>query len=279
MKITDLVAFPPADRVSGTFRRLSPLAQGNRYAALVLPARHVFVAVEWLGETQNGGLRQYFSNSSGDRWADARFALDTLGVGQATFARAVAVFPGGLPPSHPLARARATLDDAIGAALDALDDAIERGPLVDAVARYIVQHRDALAFIDRYPSGLKALDLEDDPAAFADFVRGADAEDVESAFVIVTWAAFLWRGTARLTEPQRRFLVAFDVLDEASCDGITGYQRTAAANPVMAADVLEELGATGLAAAVRAGDDEAVQPLRIDTAKALARAVKAMMAR
>lgn len=288
MKTIDLIALPPDERVTRTFRRLIPLAQGERYARLPLEARHVFVLAEWLGETHNGGVRQYFTNASGNRWSDARFAFDVVGAGGDTFARALAVFAGGAPPSHPSARARAANEDGIGASLDALDAAIDRDALIDAVARSIVQHRDVLSFIDRYPSGLKALDVDDDPDAFAAFVAEADVADVDSAFTVITWAAFLWRPLAvsSSAEPKPgahqlqmiRFLHAFDVLDEASVDGISGYKRTHGANVSVAQSALEEAGAVVLAAALRDDDDAAVQGARIATAVALARVVKAMVA-
>lgn len=279
MKIADILGLPADQLVLRLWRRLIPLASGARYADLPLPARHVFVVVEWLGEVHNGGVRQYFSNSSGDRWADARFAFSVVGAGGDTFAKALTAFPGGAPPSHPVARSRAVLDAKRGGALDAIDALVDadRGAVTDAVAAYVNVERAAFAFVDRYPSGVKALDVPDDAAAFGEFVKGADVDNLDDAFTVVTWAAFLWRPLTAPTKEQQAFLDAFDVLDEASADGVSGYKKTLSGQRAdAAAKALDDMGAGGLAKAVRDDDDGAVQGLRTTTAQALARYVKRM---
>jgi hypothetical protein len=73
---------------------------------LSAPARVNYVLGELHGEILNGGLSQFFSNSSGDHAAETRAALDAIGANAvaALFDRALVAFACALPPGDRVVR-------------------------------------------------------------------------------------------------------------------------------------------------------------------------------
>jgi len=173
MRVPDILALPTARaRVAALFQRLIPLAQDARWERLPRPAQDLHLVVLWVGEVNNGSHDQFFSNSAGDRAAETLGALERLGAPAAcldTLRAALALFEDGKPPVLRWERQDALAarwpGDALGPKIDALDRGLQAAeePLFDAAASFLAREAGALAaFVNRHPSGLKALDLPDD---------------------------------------------------------------------------------------------------------------------
>lgn len=251
MKLDDIRGLADAhERVQRLFVRLIPLAQEHRFATLPLAAQKFFAAFEWLGEVNNGGAQQYFSNAAGDRWRLALLCLEELefeaeldvdaagstsSTAIAALRTAVAAFPDGAPPENRWDRHEAleamqtrTGPDSFAHVSEAVSDAVRAGhaSTIDALARFIDANAEALRFIDRYPSGLKAIELPDD-------LTMAQVKDADDPFVVVTGAHHVLQGpnpsgTTGDAEHVRTFLDSYGFLDEVSAGGFAGYFRTAA---------------------------------------------------
>jgi hypothetical protein len=92
--------------------------------ASLTESERVFVRV-WsaAGQIDNGGFDQFFYNSSGDDAAQTPAAFRTIGAfGKAEIIqRAIALFPGGIAPADPEARA-ALLDELPDNAFQSLEE-------------------------------------------------------------------------------------------------------------------------------------------------------------
>ncbi len=174
MRVPDLLALPTARaRVAALFQRLIPLATPERWDRLPRPAQDLHLVVLWVGEVNNGGHRQFFDNSAGDRAAETLEALGRIGAPAeclTTLRAALDLFEvGGKPPVLRWERQDALTarwpDDTLQAKTDPLDRALwdAEEPLLEAAAAYLAREAGAIApVVDRHPSGLKALDLPDD---------------------------------------------------------------------------------------------------------------------
>ena len=240
MRLADLMDLEPVERVTRLWRRLIPLGERN-FEAFPPPVKTFFAVYEWLGEVSNGGVHQYFSNSSGDRAGDLRTALGALGDADALdlFKRTLGVFGGEPPPrdrgdrverlNQLSAEENALFDDLGGK----INDASSRIHL--ALAELASREAAAFRFLDRYPGGYKALpipeDLRPDPA-------WSHYEEVTYAY------AALWDAT---TPAARDFLDVFAWADEVSVSGFRTwfFSRDADRHP----RVLELLDQRGPAAA------------------------------
>ena len=105
--VDEALAIPDDNRFSIALNDLLfPRYDRDGFAALT-PAEQVAHCVLLLeSEVNNGGLDQFFWNSSGDTWRETIAALEAIGAPK--FAdivrRAVAAFPGGEPPADRDAR-------------------------------------------------------------------------------------------------------------------------------------------------------------------------------
>lgn len=206
----------PSERVTRLWRRLIPLGERD-YDAFPAPVKIFFAVYEWLGEVSNGGVHQYYSNSSGDRTGDLRTALGALGDPDALdlFQRSLGVFGGVLPPRDRGDRGELLngLSEKDVALLEELSDKINgASPRIgQALAELAARDVAAFAFLDRYPGGYKALpipeDLRPDPAW--------------TPYEAVTYAYAALRDAT--TPAARDFLDVFAWADEVSAGGFRGW--------------------------------------------------------
>lgn len=182
MKIADLVELPDPERVQALRLRLIPLAQGARFERLPPAAQDFFLINLWLGEVGNGGHRQFYEGSAGDRAQETLEALLRVGATSDTIdvlSRSFAPFEGR-PPRERAERCEVLAGlgpEAVERAFEPLDRALpDLSPrLIATLASQVVAHRQELAFIDRHPSGLKALDFPPD-LTLADVLDKAPGE-------------------------------------------------------------------------------------------------------
>lgn len=216
MRVADILALPtPRARVAALFQRLIPLAQEARHDELPRAAKDLHLVALWVGEVSNGGHRQFFDNSAGDRATETLEALERLGAPPAcleTLRGALDLFEGGAPPASRWER-----QDALaarwpdGPPTEALDQALHQAeePLFEAAAAYLAREAEAIArCVDRHPSGLKALDLAADVtvAAIVDRGPGARCGDTHAAL-----AARRTDGQA-LGAAEETFVTAYEAL-------------------------------------------------------------------
>ena len=112
-------------------------------------ARLLFCLVEFDQEVQNGGFIQYLGNSSGDRAAATRAALETLGATQSLALLDEVVARIGPKSMDSDRSVRATVIDALGEEeydeIDELNDAYYEDPdgLFAAIVTHCHGHREA----------------------------------------------------------------------------------------------------------------------------------------
>jgi HEAT repeat protein len=137
--------------LEGFRERLWDKEDEEGFAALSVPQQH-FSAVTMLdSEVNNGGLEQYFVNSSGDHWRDALAGLEAMGFRRrlAHFKEAVKKFGENGPSTDREIRQQqvAKLVRADEAVFDALEEGNEGDgtpEVVDLLAkRYAIQHAEA----------------------------------------------------------------------------------------------------------------------------------------
>lgn len=213
MRLIDLLDLEPADRVTRIWRRLIPLGERG-YGAFPESVKDFFVVYEWLGEVSNGGVPQYFTNSSGGRAEDLRAALKRLGDADALalFEKTLAVFGGAVPADRgERVDAYSALNKKKQKELYDLSDRVnESAPrLAQALAALALREAKAFAFLDRHPGGFKALPIPED-------LRRSPTWD---AFETVTFAY-----AALGNDPQARdFLDVFAWADEVSAAGFESW--------------------------------------------------------
>lgn len=204
VRVADLMDLEPSERVTRLWRRLIPLG-GRDYDGFPRSVKDFFAVYEWLGEVSNGGVRQYFSNSSGERAGDPRTGLQALGDKDALKLLERTLGVGGRPLS-----ALAAKDVAL---LEKLDARIHKASprLVQALAAFASREAAAFAFLDRHPGGYKALplpeDLRPDPAW--------------TPYEAVTFGYAALRDST--TPAARDFLDVFAWADEVSAGGFRGW--------------------------------------------------------
>jgi hypothetical protein len=116
------------------------------YAKSPAPVRHLW-ALELLGmELVNGGIHQYFFNSSGDLWPDALEGLERAGYARsaAAFKTVIALFGQGGPSTNRTNRFKQLdgLSKATEADLDRLGDQVYEGMLQTNTWPYIMRHAE-----------------------------------------------------------------------------------------------------------------------------------------
>jgi hypothetical protein len=123
------------------------LREGLEVSSLT-PAQRVFLFVEdFEREMNNGGIRQYFSNSSGDHAAGCVEALKTVGRSDAAtlLSRAIKDFPDSAPSPDREARNEflETLNEKIEERWEGLDERYYEkiGSLAPALIAYVRDHR------------------------------------------------------------------------------------------------------------------------------------------
>lgn len=219
MRVPDLLALPtPRARVAALFQRLIPLAQDARWDVLPRAAKDLHLVTLWVGEVNNGGHRQFFDNSAGDRALETLEALERVRAPAACMEAlrgALDLFDGGRPPARRWERQDALAarwpGDSLQPRTDALDQALHavEEPLFEAAAAYLAREADALAaFVDRHPSGLKALDLADDLRLAAVVERGPEARCGETHAALAARRA---EGQA-LSPAEATFVTAYEAL-------------------------------------------------------------------
>lgn len=114
------------------------------YADSPAPVRHLW-ALELLGmELVNGGIHQYFFNSSGDLWPNAQEGLEQAGYTQsaAAFKKAVALFGQNGPSTNRMVRFKQLdqLSKSTEAELDRLGDQVYNGMSETNTWPYIIRN-------------------------------------------------------------------------------------------------------------------------------------------
>ena len=119
------------------------------FSSLSPAQKHFIAALMYDGEVNNGGLSQYFFNSSGDYWRDALAGLEAMGFEErlAVLRQAIAKF-GSDGPSPDRKRRQeqlAKLERKNDALFDALDDRYYKSKeVIDVLAkRYVLKNPDA----------------------------------------------------------------------------------------------------------------------------------------
>ena len=118
--------------------------------ASLRPAEQVALCVDALErEVANGGLDQFFFNSSGDQAHETLSALETIGAKQAAkiLREAMAVFPGGVVPTDRDQRcdvAMAALPESARETWSELDGRFYEYPdnITELMRAYVKAHRD-----------------------------------------------------------------------------------------------------------------------------------------
>jgi hypothetical protein len=125
---------PDYDLAIGTYTAIWPRYERAGLDALTRPERAVFLAWQFVGEVNNGGLRQFLCNPSGAHAAETPAALDEVGMPHAAALLARALAAGG-PPWFPCS-----------AALDALTDEFFGSPEdpYELLASYVRRHSQEL---------------------------------------------------------------------------------------------------------------------------------------
>jgi hypothetical protein len=122
-------------------------AQG--FSGLSTPQKYYSAVIGLDGEVNNGGHSQYFVNSSGDEWREARQGLEAMGFKErvAIFREAIAKFGSDGPSVDRSTRQEqlakiARQDDAL---FDSLDDRYYKcADVIDVlVTRYVIKNADA----------------------------------------------------------------------------------------------------------------------------------------
>lgn len=122
--------------------------EARGFANLTKPQRHCLAVLNFDAEIRNGGLAQYFLNSSGDHWPDALEGLDEMHhtLGAQTLRAAVKKFGFRKPSTdsdqrqEQLARIFRKDEDVFSALETAYYDAPERQAVL--MARYMVKYPD-----------------------------------------------------------------------------------------------------------------------------------------
>ena len=98
------------------------------FGALSADQQRFFLVYDLAGQVGNGGILQYFDNSTGHLAAKAADALDDLGVDRSgkSIRSALARFPGEMPPTDWEARRAVidSLDESVGQEWDELSKVI-----------------------------------------------------------------------------------------------------------------------------------------------------------
>jgi HEAT repeat protein len=135
--------------LEGFEKRTWETAEKDGFAALKPAQRHYLAVLAYDGEVNNGGLSQYFFNSSGDNWADALAGLEAMGFNErlAVLREAVGKFGKGGPSQERERRQEqlAKLERKSDALFDALGDRYYKsGEVVDVLARkYVLKNAEA----------------------------------------------------------------------------------------------------------------------------------------
>jgi hypothetical protein len=199
VRVADLMELEPSERVTRLWRRLIPLGERD-YDGFPRAVKDFFAVYEWLGEVSNGGLQQYFSNSSGRRAGDLRTGLQALGDKDALklFERTLGAGGG---------RAKDV------ALLEKLDARINKTSprIVKALAAFVSREAAAFAFLDRHPGGYKALPLPED----------LRPDPSWTPYEAVTFGYAALRDST--SSAARDFLDVFAWADEVSAGGFRGW--------------------------------------------------------
>lgn len=132
------------DPIDYAWRRQDAVGWDN----LTASQQHVIAVRSLIGEVDNGGLLQYFVNSSGDRWPTAKAGLEAIGadIDAIAFEKALSRFPNSQPSilrfeRHAQTAEIASDSDAPFAAEEKLfyEDSRHREVLLN---RYIIRHAE-----------------------------------------------------------------------------------------------------------------------------------------
>ncbi len=165
MTLNDLLRCTPASAVPGAvFRRLITKHADLGLKALTPAERVLWVVFELCGELSNGGLHQYFANSSGNACQLVPRALERLGRrGEAKLLRAAnALFPEAVQPDRArrvvvLGQLSATQVATLERVERALDDAT--GALLEALGTWVRAQRADITFANGGLAGFRPVEL------------------------------------------------------------------------------------------------------------------------
>lgn len=148
LSMTDLLARPDPEMTVEIASRLLDKTYGTGYAAMSREEQNVHLVSTLEAEVINGGLDQFFTNSSGNCALRTSAALDEIGLAEqdALFRRALADFPDASPSED--RRTRFDQIDALGRRRDDWSkfDDFEGIGSSPKVASYIRSHASAFVF-------------------------------------------------------------------------------------------------------------------------------------
>lgn len=250
MDLTDLLAWPRRADIPGMlFRRLISRHSTRGILGMSRAEQVLWLVFELCGEVSNGGVDQFFSNSSGERAPLMPAALRELG--QAELAEALEhsllLFPAGgdRPERHALVSAlsppaRAELE-ALGKRVDAASDA-----LLLELGRWIESHAGEFTLSN---AGLAAFR----PVAFPHDVTLAEilSTDLAPDLAIPALYVRLAQRQTPLSPPERALQLAIHAFGEISDEGGFSYLFSSkGANAGESRAALEEADATDAAGIV-----------------------------
>jgi HEAT repeat protein len=135
--------------LQGFRERMWKLLEDHGFNALTIPQRQYFAVMDFDGEVNNGGLTQYFFNSSGDSWRAAQAGLEAMGSTErlAILCEAVTKFGAAGPSENRAERMRqlSKIERADENAFDKLDSRYYKCTEVISVMamRYVLKNPDA----------------------------------------------------------------------------------------------------------------------------------------
>lgn len=246
MELPDLIAWPRrADLPGMLFRRLISRHALAGLEGLSRAEQVLWLTFELVAEVSNGGLEQFFSNSSGDRAAFVGPALRELGFPALVeaFGRAAGLLPAGAERAERFAALR-RLDASGLAVLKAAELELEAGAAAvnEALATWIVKRPGEFTLAN---AGLGAFRPVDIPAELPldEVLADELPDDVVLPALFVRWAA-----RPSLSAFERGLSEAIYAFGEISDEGAFSYFFCARGSEATTArEVLRSAGATDAA--------------------------------
>lgn len=255
MNTRELIRCTPARALPGVvFRRLISKCASGGPDALTPKERVLWFAFELCGEVSNGGVDQFFSNSSGNTVRRLPKALRALALPRvaAVVERAIALFPTSVPLEDRLARNEAlrAFTPEQTQALQAIDDELTQAidPVLRALTRWIKASPASFPLSNAGLAGFRPVTLPDDLR-----LDEVLARDVEPELALPALYVKLAGAPARSLRPaERQLFVALRLIGEVREDGLAPYLASALRTEFdEAVAALDAAGATSTAALLR----------------------------